>query len=849
MNLRRARAFLGTMLLVGASFASAFGQDSKTTPGVKATAATPSSSPTTVLATTGNKDQICRILVAKGATEAENYAAAELALHLGRMLGGAVPVITEGDAADVARQAAAQSGQGGWILRLAYDPTLGSDSYRLQLKPTAKELLITGGRSRGVLLGVYGLLADHLGCRWYTTDVSYVPSTTSFALPSDLNESVTPRLEYRATDWGNAQNGDWAARNRLNSMGSLGPKHGGGIVFSPFVHTFDSILNPGALFATHPEYFSMVGGKRISTNTQLCLSNKDVLAAAIAKAKEWAKAGGGTSIVSVSQCDWENPCECPECKAIDDAEGCKSASLIRFINQVAEAVEKEYPKATIETLAYLYSRKPPKTLKPRHNVIVRLCSIECCFAHPLDGCPEKSNVSFVADLKGWHKLTDRLYIWDYTTEYCHVLMPFPNLDVLDRNMRTFADNGVKGVFEEGTASNAELSEMKSWILAQLMWNPSLDDQALQHEYVSHVYGPCAKTVQEFLDLQRAAIVASGEHIRIFESPQAKKYLNDDELRKCDAKLEEAEQIAKKSGDTALINRIAQLRAPIWYTRFIAGRESPGVLRMQAARLLKTGRELGFTAVHGFGASWGEFDKTLEERANPFHTAAAGLKLEAKKWDNLPANLPFLKSVFFRDGANMFGVWDTRFDDKKGTMESWVWCGTPSKTERQGEGMLFEIRNPNPDSGHRVWIEVDADKSIITPFYETRAGGKANRITGAPMKPATWHHISATWQADGQSGTMNLYVDGQLAGKAPYVPTDTRDQCFWVGCSDPTSGGAALKSFGPIDEVRLSNVVRTPAATTKPEPRAPYQTDANTLLLLHFDEPAGQRIKDSSGIAR
>ena len=88
---------------------------------------------------------------------------------------------------------------------------------------------------------------------------------------------------------------------------------------------------------------------------------------------------------SVSQNDWYNYCQCPACKAIDDREGSPAGTMITFVNQVADAIREDCPDVLIHTFAYQYTRKAPKFVRPRPNVIVRLCSIECCFSHPLSG--------------------------------------------------------------------------------------------------------------------------------------------------------------------------------------------------------------------------------------------------------------------------------------------------------------------------------------------------------------------------------------------------------------------------------------------------------------------------------
>ena len=56
--------------------------------------------------------------------------------------------------------------------------------------------------------------------------------------------------------------------------------------------------------------------------------------------------------------------------------GSTAASLLEFVNAIAEAIEKDHLNDFIDTLAYQYTRKPPQTIRPRRNVIVRLCSIE-----------------------------------------------------------------------------------------------------------------------------------------------------------------------------------------------------------------------------------------------------------------------------------------------------------------------------------------------------------------------------------------------------------------------------------------------------------------------------------------
>ena len=111
---------------------------------------------------------------------------------------------------------------------------------------------------------------------------------------------------------------------------------------------------------------------------------------------------------------------------LEEEEGSPAGPLLHLVNYVAAKVGKQYPHVAIDTLAYQYTRQPPRHVKPLPNVIVRLCSIECDFAHPLTA---KSNRTFAEDIRGWSKLCRRLYIWDYTTNFGHYIQPHPNLRV------------------------------------------------------------------------------------------------------------------------------------------------------------------------------------------------------------------------------------------------------------------------------------------------------------------------------------------------------------------------------------------------------------------------------------
>jgi hypothetical protein len=515
------------------------------------------------LADKGHTDY--RIALHRSATLAERHAAEELARFL-REISSAVFAIEETE--DPAKLAAATIRVG---IRAAVDiispveiDRLGSEGYILRSK--GRTLAIAGGQPRGTLYGAYAFLED-LGCRWFTPEVSRVPRRDLVRLRS-LDRTVVPPLEYRATDYPNSRDADWAARNKINGTQTrLDERRGGKIAYGPFVHTFNSILDPKEHFTKHPEYFSEVNGRRLDGRTQLCLTNPEVQRQAIATVRRWMREQPRAVIFSVSQNDWYNFCTCPACAKVAAEEGSQNGPYLRFVNAIADAVREEFPDKVIDTLAYQFTRQPPKLTRPRPNVCVRLCSIECCFSHPLDslGDLDPRNAAFARDLRRWSEICDRLYIWDYVISYRHSLVPFPNLYSLRPNIAFLADHGVKGIYEEADyfSPGGEFAELRTWILARTLWDPGYDTDRAIDEFLDGYYEAAAGPLRRYIDLLQGKARMDGIHLSIGAGPDAPLF-SEDLLARANALFGEAERrVAKKP---EVLQRVQTARLPVLYVQ-------------------------------------------------------------------------------------------------------------------------------------------------------------------------------------------------------------------------------------------------------------------------------------------
>jgi hypothetical protein len=425
-------------------------------------------------------EKITSANIRTGESAPEKHAGAELAKYLSKFGIGA------GD---------------GLTFDIRIDPALPQEGY--VIRPDDRKITIHGGGGRGVIYGAYGFLTHYAGTRFFMPGLEKLGEGD---VTVDHEYSFSPVLECRQSDWkcGNSDV-DWCVKNGINAR--------------PIPEEMGS----------YRWYADGLGGHSMARLTgtdqgkeQPCLSDPEVLKKVIAGVRAALRKDPDARIVSVSQNDNANYCKCPKCAAVDAEEGSPAGSMIRFVNAVADDIAKDYPDVVVDTFAYWYTRKPPKITKPRPNVCIRICSIECCFAHPLSDRTCRQNAAFLHDLLEWNKICDRIYVWDYVTDFAHYIPPVANFRVLRDNMRFFAEHGVRGMYPEGnygSAKTGEFGELRCYLLAQLMLDPYMGADAyykLMDEFLETYYGAGWRYIRAFIDWTCAE--AAGSHMRCYAEP-------------------------------------------------------------------------------------------------------------------------------------------------------------------------------------------------------------------------------------------------------------------------------------------------------------------------------------------
>ena len=467
------------------------------------------------------------IALAKDAIPAEKTAAEQLQKYFQQITGAQIPIESETAVNANAPQILVGAGERVKVLLPQQDwKSLGSDG--IVIKTVGKNLILAGGRPRGTLYAVFQFLEDSAGCRWWTPTENTIPHKSTFTV-AEQNVVYMPPFSYREHFTTSVRvDPEFATIMRENGHHQKQtPEWGGHYTMLGFVHTFSQLLPPEKYFSQHPDWYSdPANGNKPCTAaskmpaaqlTQLNLSNPQMLDELTKQALAWIKENPDAGYISISENDNHNYCQDAPSVKLAEQEGSQAGPLLKFVNQVAGRIHQQYPDFKVETLAYHATQKPPKTIRPAKNVVIRLAPLGADYGHPLNS---DENAETRSNLLEWSKIAPELFVWNYVTNFHNTVFPHPDWQGLGPDLRFFAANNVQGVFEQGdsyTNGVGDFVQLRTWLIAHLMWNPQLDQQQLTTEFLQGYYGAAAPYLQQYLTLIEKSFLAQKVRLSSFNA--------------------------------------------------------------------------------------------------------------------------------------------------------------------------------------------------------------------------------------------------------------------------------------------------------------------------------------------
>lgn len=204
----------------------------------------------------------------------------------------------------------------------------------------------------------------------------------------------------------------------------------------------------------------------------------------------------------------DNPhaCTCVGCTAMGNTEKNATPAVTGLILKLA----KRFPKHFFFTTSYLSTQQATdKQLPANAGVIISAMDLPLRRMDTSDtGAQERK---FVQQLESWKKVTKNIYIWDYINNFDDYLTPFPVLKIAQQRLRFFKQNGVSGIFFNGSGYNySSFDEMRTFTLSALLINPELNVDNLIKSYFYQRYPVSGQWLYDYyIDMENSAQSGKG----------------------------------------------------------------------------------------------------------------------------------------------------------------------------------------------------------------------------------------------------------------------------------------------------------------------------------------------------
>lgn len=403
---------------------------------------------------------------------------------------------------------------------------LAPGAFGLRVAPD--RVVITGADDLALLHGVYYLLEAGCGCRWLAEfeGGEVIPRNTDLAL-APCDETHAPVFSHRAfsnfpdIDERTVRMVDWMCKNRFSRFMVFANMEGSferyrevlkphlalrGMSVEMGHHSFRYWLPPAEFFNRHPEWYAVVGGRRIPDG-QLCTSNPQVARTVAERICAFLADNPEVDMVGLWPNDGYGWCECEECLAQErqrrallyPQHPARTDTYMSFVTGVAERVAQAHPDRRLSALAYVNYVEPPRDPVPP-NVAVCFAPMHHCFKHPLNAPRAciKDNARYAKLFKRWReKVPGALYLFCYLMLIDTCSLPYPITGTLKENFAWLAEHGCDGYVMEFKPEEWGPFGVNGHVIGRLSWDIAMDVEAWLDDYHHDLYGPAAEEMSAF----------------------------------------------------------------------------------------------------------------------------------------------------------------------------------------------------------------------------------------------------------------------------------------------------------------------------------------------------------------
>jgi len=289
-------------------------------------------------------------------------------------------------------------------------------------------------------------------------------------------------------------------------------------------HSWKRWLPPSKYYDKHPEYYSLINGKRVSNNLKqlcFCTSNPDVPRVMADEIMAVLQNFPDTDVISMWAEDGYGMCECEKCKAMDKfpdgyeydyikgsdkkyprsyRDRNKTLRSVKFINQVADIVGKSYPNVKLSEAFYFDVDAPPEGVTLAPNVEPLLTHYWRCWRHPMNH-PDCDNGYYERITEEWAKLyPDRLVIYEYPMGMsCYSSFPWPIVPIMHNDWKRFKDMRIAGATLQSQACHFTVYGSTYSAFARMSWDIEQPTKDLTAPYYFDLYEEAAPAIAKMFN--------------------------------------------------------------------------------------------------------------------------------------------------------------------------------------------------------------------------------------------------------------------------------------------------------------------------------------------------------------
>ncbi len=392
-------------------------------------------------------------------------------------------------------------------------PKMEDEEFHLAV--TDGGIWLEAGMEAGLTNGIYEFLQG-LGYRWYMPGEigECLPQEKTFHLKK-IDRRISPRQEmryiwYAYGLWEKGFNTTddmkafelWSRRNHIKNQTAY-------LAY----HNFSRVFPKNKYYKAHPEYYSLIKGKRCAdaAEGQICASNSEVIRILAENAVAAFRNTPGLKGYSLTPNDNPYMCQCDNCLKYQDPSYLVNTRTyaygypegtdlhLRMMNQVRNLIRSEFPDKYLVTIVnYDNISRPPRHIEPDKHLVFGFTTMPCCKLHALnDGkCPVNRELQKI--YHAWGKYGNPMYLRDYDPIVYWKGLPalLPGL-VYSNLAYCSSTSAFLGFNTEGHRSWAT-NIPNYYLKARLGWETETPDfQKIMDDYFIRFFGPAAGEMKNY----------------------------------------------------------------------------------------------------------------------------------------------------------------------------------------------------------------------------------------------------------------------------------------------------------------------------------------------------------------